>query len=974
MQGNRPMNRKKNIDGQASEDSMKTHGEGRGEGPVGSSDGYQERKNATDTLRDVLNQATRPLNRPKNVDGQASQSSMQTHGSGFGSSAPQQQRPAASDQGTQRPVQQLYQQSSNSSSGNSSNTPNRGGKGGILIIALLALLLLGGGGGLSGLFGGGSDGSTGDGQNNTLNTAVTQVPSTSQGYDWVNQYQATSAPTARPTAAPTQAPYSNQNDGDNNTTDISDYLAALLGESNQNDPYTLNTATPRPTATRRPTATPKATKKPSSSTSSSSASDLLSQMLGGSWYASQTGNYSSASTQAATTSSSSASTSYTIPSANYSSVNRSVAAGSRDKFTAIKGNGKDTVTIMVYMCGADLESKSAMATRDLQEMLNAKLGSKINLIVYTGGSSRWQNNVVKSDRNQVYQIKDGQLITLVDNAGTASMTTPSTLSSFIQFCAKNFPANRNMLILWDHGSGSVSGYGYDEKNPRSGSMSLAGLNTAFKDGGVKFDFIGFDTCLMATVENALMASKYADYLIASEESEPGIGWYYTNWLTKLGSNTSMNTLDIGQNIIDDFVSACNSQCRGQMTTLSIVDLAELEHTVPASLASFSQSVTQMISNQEYRAVSTARNGSREFASSARIDQVDLSDLCDKLGTQESAQLAATLRSAVKYNRINNISNAYGLSVYFPYQKVGNVDKAVSNYEAIGMDSSYADAIRAFASVEASGQAVSGGGSVMPSLFGSSSSSGSYDSADMIGELLSAFLGGSGSSFFSGRNVNEEELRAFLTANYLDDAQLKFVKDGDAYVLSLPESQWALVNGADMNMFYKTADGYIDLGLDNLFEFDGQGRMVADVSGTWMAINGQPVAYYHEDTQQDGNSWRISGRVPALLNGERVDLILVFDQDNEKGYVAGARTVYLNGETDTVAKNLIEVKSGDELVFLADLYDNDMNFHDSYQLGNAITVGDALTISDRYLPDTSSAVITYRFTDLYNQAHWAKIER
>ena len=111
-----------------------------------------------------------------------------------------------------------------------------------------------------------------------------------------------------------------------------------------------------------------------------------------------------------------------------------------------------------------------------------------------------------------------------------------------------------------------------------------------------------------------------------------------------------------------------------------------------------------------------------------------------------------------------------------------------------------------------------------------------------------------------------------------------------------------------------------------------------------------------------------------LNGVRVDLILVFDQDNENGYLAGARSVYVNGETDTVAKNLTEINPGDTLVFLADCYDSDMNFHDSYQFGNPVTIGDEAVISNRYLPDASSAVITYRFTDLYNQPHWVRIER
>ena len=50
-----------------------------------------------------------------------------------------------------------------------------------------------------------------------------------------------------------------------------------------------------------------------------------------------------------------------------------VASGSRAKYTAIKGGGKDTVTIMVYMCGTDLESKNGMGTNDLMEMTKAQL-------------------------------------------------------------------------------------------------------------------------------------------------------------------------------------------------------------------------------------------------------------------------------------------------------------------------------------------------------------------------------------------------------------------------------------------------------------------------------------------------------------------------------------------------------------------------------------------------------------------------
>lgn len=211
------------------------------------------------------------------------------------------------------------------------------------------------------------------------------------------------------------------------------------------------------------------------------------------------------------------------------------------------------MTILVYMCGADLESENGMASSDLKEMVNASLSDKVNVLVYTGGARKWKNNVVSAKVNQIYRIQKGSLERLVENDGKDSMTSPKTLSRFIQYGAQNYPANRMVLIFWDHGGGSVSGYGYDERYSQGQTMTLAGINEALANGGVKFDFIGFDTCLMSTVENGLMLESYADYMIASEESEPGVGWYYTNWLNKVSKNTSMSTVEIGKTIVDDFV-------------------------------------------------------------------------------------------------------------------------------------------------------------------------------------------------------------------------------------------------------------------------------------------------------------------------------------------------------------------------------------------------------------------------------------
>ena len=670
---------------------------------------------------------------------------------------------------------------------------------------------------------------------------------------------------------------------------------------------------------------------------------------------------------------------------NTGRLNTSVASGAREKRTEIQGNGKDVVTIMVYMCGTDLESQSGMGTSDLQEMLAADLGDSVNLIVYTGGCKKWNNNVVSSSKNQIYQVKDGKL-RLLKEESAVSMTDPDTLTEFIKWCDKNYPANRNQLIFWDHGGGSISGYGYDEKFSSTGSMDLAEINQALKKGGVTFDFVGFDACLMATLETALMLTNHADYLIASEETEPGVGWYYTDWLTALGEDTSMPTIEIGKNIVDDFVDTCASQCRGQKTTLSVVDLAELEMTVPEDLKEFSKSASELIQNNEYKTVSDARYNTREFAQSSAIDQVDLVHLAQNMGTEEGEALAESLLGAVKYNRTSsNMTNAYGLSIYFPYKKVSSVDEVVDTYEAIGMDEEYARCIQEFASLEVGGQTAAGGtSSALPSLLGGlltggNSSSSSGGSSDVIGELLGSFLTSqfgnitgldkSNTEFFSERSMDTETMAEYLSDNYFDASALVWGENSAGQrTLHLSEEQWSLVHSLELNMFYDDGEGYVDLGFDNVFEFDANGDLIGETDRTWLAINGQPVAYYYLDTVDDGVNYTITGRVPALLNGERVNLLLVFDNENPYGYIAGARADYVEGETETVAKGMSELQVGDTLDFLCDYYSYDGEYLDSYYLGEQMTVTDEMVISNVDVGD-GEVNVTYRFTDIYNQQYW-----
>lgn len=657
-----------------------------------------------------------------------------------------------------------------------------------------------------------------------------------------------------------------------------------------------------------------------------------------------------------------------------------VAAGSREKRTKILGDGKDTITFMVYMCGTDLESKYGMSSADLSEMASADFGDNINIIVYTGGCAKWKTNGISNRVNQVFQVKKGSMTCLVSDDGDKAMTDPNTLSSFIKWTAQNYPANRYELIMWDHGGGSVSGYGYDEIHKSSGSMSLSGINKALKDAGITFDMIGFDACLMATAETALMLDPYADYLVASEETEPGIGWFYTNWLTKLGANTSMSTLELGKNIIDDYTNACAQKCRGQATTLSLIDLAEFSNTVPSKIGSFSTSVSGLITAKEYKQVSDARNVTREFAQSSRIDQVDLVNLAENMNTPEGKELSKALKGAVKYNRTSkNMTNAFGVSIYFPYQRTSYVDKACSNYSAIGMNDEYSKCIRQFASLETSGQIQAGGSSnAGSSLFGLFNG-GSGGNSDAISSLLGSFLGGrsnviddldeTNTDFMDNSGISTDDAAEYISMNYFDpNAILFWDTDGDTAKLTLSEEQWKLVHSVDMNMFYDDGSGYLDLGLDNTYTFDENGALVAETDRTWISIDGHPVAYYHLDTVEEGNDkYTITGRVPALLNGDRVNLILVFDNDNPYGFIAGYQSAYVNGETETVAKLETDLQEGDKITFICDYYSYDQEYQDTYTIGE-VTYHEDMQISNTDVGE-GKVKIAYLFTDIYNQKYW-----
>ena len=204
----------------------------------------------------------------------------------------------------------------------------------------------------------------------------------------------------------------------------------------------------------------------------------------------------------------------------------------------------------------------------------------------------------------------------------------------------------------------------------------------------------------------------------------------------------------------------------------------------------------------------------------------------------------------------------------------------------------------------------------------------------------------------------------------DGTVLTWTKQDGKHVMALSEKQWQLVHDLEMNLFVDDGEGYIDLGLDNVFDFTDEGALIADESRAWLTVNGQFVAYYHDETFNDGNNYMILGHIPALLNDSRVNLQVVFDNQHKSGYIAGATYDYKNGETETMSKDFIEIEDGDTIDFLCDYYTYGGAYQDSYKLGDRLVVNGELKVSDGTF-GKEKLVVTYRFTDIYNQTYWSE---
>lgn len=609
-----------------------------------------------------------------------------------------------------------------------------------------------------------------------------------------------------------------------------------------------------------------------------------------------------------------------------------------------QGNASDTYTLMLYMCASDLESECGFATEDLNEIMYGYTAGNLNVIVQTGGTAEWQNTVVADDRCQRYRVTEDGLELVDDSLGMQNMADSATLTDFIQYCSSNYAADHYGLVLWDHGGGVVGGYGYDE-NFGGDSMSLTEMSRALGDASVHLDMLGFDACLMANFETCLMAAPYADYLIASEEPEPGCGWYYTNWIGKLSENCGIPPKRYGRQIIDDYITESGWDSPSMYSTLGMFDLQQVTQKLLPALSQFSDDAVQQLSAGEYRRISQSRSNTRAVYQS-ELDHIDLLDYAQHSQSETADQLEQAVSDCVVYYReTENGSGDNGLSILFPYYDLSALDMLEEMYQTLGYDDAYPAFLEQFANVMAGGQI---------SVSGFSNTQNHAAASEY-----------SGFQWFDADAGYDESYYEIYSA---DLSLLETTEVDGRCVLELSEEDWEIVNDAAMQMFAVYDGFYVDMGLDDYCEFDDYGNLIVEYDQTWVALDGQVVPFFHESYTSDGDSFFTCGSVPCVYNGIDAEIVLVWDTEHPSGYAAGVRPVY----TDSVAaKGLYDICDGDTFQVYYDIYDEDLNYVETMTLDDEIfTVQDSLEVgyadAAEQLGDT---FIYYVLEDIYNNTYY-----
>ena len=159
---------------------------------------------------------------------------------------------------------------------------------------------------------------------------------------------------------------------------------------------------------------------------------------------------------------------------------------------------------------------------------------------------------------------------MVGDLGEVNMADGKTLVDFVTWAVQSYPADKYVLILSDHGMGWPGGWTDSDNGGRDKSsipiasavpdeLLLMEMDNSLTDirrqtGIDQFELIGMDACLMGQLEVFTMLASHARYAVASQETEPALGWAYTGFLEGLVQNPDSDGANLGQLIVQTYIT------------------------------------------------------------------------------------------------------------------------------------------------------------------------------------------------------------------------------------------------------------------------------------------------------------------------------------------------------------------------------------------------------------------------------------
>ncbi len=370
-------------------------------------------------------------------------------------------------------------------------------------------------------------------------------------------------------------------------------------------------------------------------------------------------------------------------------------------------------TIMIYLCGSDLESRIGLATSDLKSINVEKIDlDTTNVVVYTGGAKKWFN-YVENDENAIYVLEEDGFVKK-KTYNKQSMGSSNSLSTLFDYAYDNYEADKYDLIMWNHGLGAL-GISSDELF-MADYLSLNELTEALKKsefkGDNKLETVVFRSCLNSTLEMASVFVPYANYFVASEEVTWG-GYMGKGVFDFINDVTLEDTgIDFGKKFISNYEASLDylAQRSGDtldemfpVSTYAILDLSKIDE-LENKLGTFFKSVNLDLN---YNTVSRVRSNLYQYASESGCDDYDTVDLYQliqglkTLSSSKAEEVLNLLDDAIVYNWSNN-SFSKGLAIYFPYRSGSNARRIHYNgYKNLNGLNDYYEFIQRFDSLQSS---------------------------------------------------------------------------------------------------------------------------------------------------------------------------------------------------------------------------------------------------------------------------------